>query len=183
MTDEQEISLVPAPGGWAEVTWHATSTAYVRFGLNPDRKTWHIAELRMLKPTSEAIRSLPLGRIEAAANATSGSLALAVFHTQKPPADLEAHFRKERARQKKTATAGRFILERPTGRRLDDGFYARVAHAYREAAGKGLNPRQTLARDTGSAPDTVARWIGEARRRGFLPPGQPGKVTAWETKQ
>jgi hypothetical protein len=24
----------------------------------------------------------------------------------------------------------------------------------------------------------VNRWIGEARRRGHLPPGEPGKVTA-----
>ena len=50
--------------------------------------------------------------------------------------------------------------------------------AYRDALKLGLNPRPTLARDTHSAVDTVARWFGEARRRGYLPPTTPGKKRA-----
>ncbi len=67
-------------------------------------------------------------------------------------------------------------LERPAGKRLDDDFYKRVADAYQGALTELLNPRQTLARDSGSAPDTVARWVKEARRRGYLPETTPGRV-------
>jgi hypothetical protein len=71
----------------------------------------------------------------------------------------------------------RLRLARPKGNKLDD-FYKQVAIAYRGAIAEGMNPRQALAQDTGSKPDSVARWVREARRRGYLRPTQPGKATA-----
>lgn len=71
----------------------------------------------------------------------------------------------------------RYRLKRPAGRRLGDRFYANVARAYRDAVARMLNPRQTIAADTGVADATVAAWVMEARRRGHLPPAEPGKVS------
>ena len=176
MEDARQITIIPGPGGWADIDWRPDTETYVRFALNPDHKTVRIVDLRMPLPTTEALRSLPLARIETAANAGAiVMLAFAMQHTQDPPADVPDFFRKNRKRHEKSTAAGRFILERPEGRRLDDGFYIRVAKAYSDALARGLNPRPTLARDTQSAVDTVARWIGEARRRGYLPPTTPGK--------
>jgi hypothetical protein len=39
-------------------------------------------------------------------------------------------------------------------------------------------PRKTIVADTGAADATVAAWIMQARKRGFLPPAEPGKVSA-----
>jgi hypothetical protein len=36
----------------------------------------------------------------------------------------------------------------------------------------------TLAADSDTPPGTVDRWIAEARRRGYLPLGEPGKMSA-----
>jgi hypothetical protein len=41
-----------------------------------------------------------------------------------------------------------------------------------------MNPGKTLAEDTGTPQGTVNRWIAGARVRGYLPPGEPGKVSA-----
>jgi hypothetical protein len=73
---------------------------------------------------------------------------------------------------------GPLKLTRPAKRRLPDEFYYDVSIAYTDAVEAGLNPRKTLAADSGAPADTVARWVGEARKRGHLPPGEPGKVTA-----
>jgi hypothetical protein len=151
----------------------------VQVALESSSRVRGLPSCRLVDPTSETLLSLPLARIETAANAHGVvAVGLALGHTEEPPADLPRHFRRSRRHAAASEAAGRFVVERPEGRRLDDGFYVRVAKAYRDAAELGLNPRQELARDSGAAPDTVARWVSEARRRGYLPPGRPGKVTA-----
>ena len=67
--------------------------------------------------------------------------------------------------------AGRFLLERPEGRRLDDAFYSRVAEAYRQAAAMFLNPRQTLARDSVRRRD--GRPLGRRGAPSWLPRTRP----------
>ena len=178
MTDEPRVSLLQGQAGWAEVTWPPDHLAHVLFALNDDKKTVRVAELILKEPTADALRSFPLARIEAAADAGGFMLGFAMTYTNPKPPDLDEHFRKIKKQQASNKKAGRFTLERPEGRFLDDGFYIRVAKAYREAVALGLSPRKTLAKDSHSATDTVARWVGEARRRGFLPPGRPGKITA-----
>lgn len=137
-----------------------------------------VDEVALKNPTSDALRSFPLARIEAAADAGGFMLGFAMTYNNPKPPDLDKHFQKIKRQASSNKSAGRFVLEWPEGRFLDNGFYIRVAKAYREAVALGLNPRQTLAKDSHSATDTVARWVGEARRRGYLPPGRPGKVTA-----
>lgn len=74
--------------------------------------------------------------------------------------------------------AGPVKLERPATRRLTPEFYRAVARAYTHAVKAGRNPRKALAEASDTPADTVARWIREARRRGYLPPAEPGKVSA-----
>ena len=71
----------------------------------------------------------------------------------------------------------RYRLQRPTTRRLGDDFYRLVAKAYTDALAWGLNPRKTLALDSETPADTVARWIRKAREKGFLTAAEPGKAS------
>ena len=75
------------------------------------------------------------------------------------------------------AGPGREPLTRPDGRD-PEGFYARVAVAYRDYTLhlRGRAPAIEIAREAGVPVGTVHGWIREARRRGFLPPGRKGKA-------
>jgi hypothetical protein len=95
-------------------------------------------------------------------------------HADDTPVDLDVYF--STAAQIRGERFQRFRLERPAKRRLDDDFYISVARAYADAVFAGLNPRKTLALDSDTPADTVARWIREARRRRHLSPGEPGKA-------
>jgi hypothetical protein len=75
----------------------------------------------------------------------------------------------------RSAKATRAPLTRPDGRD-PDGFYARVADAYREYAPHTRAAAAEIAREANVPVTTVHRWIGEARRRGFLPPARKGKA-------
>jgi hypothetical protein len=170
------IAFLVGKGGWTQVGWEGR-TDLVRFALNPDKKTWRIDDVQLHEPTGETFRSFPFARIESAANAHSiVALGLAIGHTQKPPRDIASMFRGQ-----KPVPLNRLRLKRPQGRRLDASFYKQVALAYKGALAEGLKPRQTLARDSGAAPDTVARWIATARsdEYGYLPKTTPGKASAY----
>jgi transposase-like protein len=170
-------------GGWTEVSLGADVIAYVRFVPKKAAQGWRIAEVRVIDPSPDALRRIPLARIETAANANKLlQVRLAAANSQPPPPDVPGYFRQHHSKRRRANGEERFTLERPKGRHLDDSFYQQVARAYREAVAAGRNPRQTLARDTGAAPDTVARWVGEARRRGHLPPTTQGKVAAQATE-
>ena len=171
---QNRITITPGPAGWVEAEVRDT-TLYARF--TRDGKSWKMAELRLYEPASDVLRTIPLARVQSAANATLTAVGLSILKNQPEPSDIRKWFAKEKRRAQAHRDAGRFILERPDSRKLDDPFYARVAEAYRQAVALGLNPRQTLAHDSDAAPDTVARWIGESRRRGFLAAGRPGRVT------
>jgi hypothetical protein len=155
-----------------------------------DEKYWRVAEVRVLDPTPAALRTFPLIRIEHAANADGVlALALAIRRFEEEPADLPSWFRSnvepipERLVDRvyewfeRPSSEDRFRLRRPAGRNLGDGFYREVARAYTAAVAAGLNPRKALAEDAATPADTVARWTAEVRRRGYLPPAKPGRVT------
>lgn len=69
-----------------------------------------------------------------------------------------------------------FRLEVPTGRDHGDDFYSAAALSYAEAARWFRGPAGVLAEANKVPVSTVHRWVKEARRRGFLPPGAPGKA-------
>lgn len=175
------LEVIPGPGGWARVTWKQGQpgevVAYVRFTVEQPALTLAVAELRVIEPWVRRHRELPLSRVENAVNADANTRFHIVKDSERPaPRDLDEYFT-TKAQIGGRRVEPRYKLERPAARRLDDDFYAAVGRAYAEAVAEGLNPRKTLAADSGTPADTVARWIAETRRRGHLSPGEPGKAS------
>jgi hypothetical protein len=161
------MKTIPAPiEQWTHVEWDG-GDARVLVARGKDGRL-AIAAIAVGDPTPEKLRRVPLGRIENALRvldeSVPGGTDLLRF-----PGTMSIGSR---------SPGRRYKLKRPAGRRLDDAFYANVARAYREAVGRGLEPRKTIVADTGAADATVARWVGDARKRGYLPPAEPGKVSA-----
>jgi hypothetical protein len=145
-----------------------------------------LAELRIIgEPTSDLLRAIPVGRIEAAANAQ-----LTVVDDAISP-------RSPRPRRRRRGPAGSALLpedqgweepERPAAatasgpargarpRGRPDEFYAEVADTYRQLAQSSRRPAGDMAARYEVPVTTVHRWVKEARRRGFLAPGRPGKA-------
>jgi hypothetical protein len=67
-------------------------------------------------------------------------------------------------------------LEVPDTRPYPDGFYASVARRYIDALMFGGTPAKLIAEANDIPLNTVHRWVGEARKRGHLPPGRKGKA-------
>lgn len=136
-----------------------------------------LAELRIVgEPTSELLRSIPIGRIEAAANAQ-----LTFVDDSLAPAPLRRHRRSARPRFDANDTGWDQPVAGPAGRRKrsagrPDRFYADVAATYRELAQTSRRPAVELAARHDVPVTTAHRWIKEARRRGHLAPGRPGKA-------
>ena len=57
-----------------------------------------------------------------------------------------------------------------------DVFYREVADVYLDLAQASHRPASDIAAQHGVPVSTAHRWVKEARRRGFLPPGRPGKT-------
>ncbi|MFI5915642.1 hypothetical protein [Dactylosporangium sp. NPDC051541] len=131
-------------------------------------------------PSAELLRAIPVGRIEAAANAQlaaddfAGSTAPVVSLREAPAgppvaADIGWEM---------VEPAFAFVRAAPEGVRLrgrPDVFYRQVADVYLEYAQASPRPACDLADQHGVPVSTAHRWVKEARRRGFLPPGRPGK--------
>lgn len=54
--------------------------------------------------------------------------------------------------------------------RLNDDFYRLIGAEYEAHRQAGGHPGKELAAKYHVDPGTVSRWVGEARRRGHLPP-------------
>jgi hypothetical protein len=124
----------------------------VRFAERNGR--YHVEELRLLGGVSaERLRSIPLGRIEAAGNALlhgSGGARLGV------PARIPQELRSSAVRG------------------YPDRFYEAVAAAYHTLAAMTPKPVVALAEANEVPVTTAQRWVREARVRGMLPPGRQG---------
>jgi len=118
----------------------------------------HVVDLHVEGIVSaEVLRSIPIGRIEAAANGQLHASA-----PDRPPRRTNATIA---ARLRTNAVRG-----------YPDAFYDAVASAYRALATSSARPVADLA-DANDVPVTTAqRWVKEARRRGLLAPGRPGKA-------
>ena len=179
MTKERaltRLTLTPATvmdrEGWVEASWSradgSTGRANAVFRRGKDQ-SWYLAFLLVAHPKAAELRDVPLTRIETAANADP---AIREWMQRAITEDMfTRHVRRVLASKRPR-------LERPAARRpLPDQFFKEVAAAYRGAVADGLSPSKTLAEDANTPPGTVNRWIAEARRRGYLPKGEPGKVT------
>jgi hypothetical protein len=138
--------------GW--FVWLEDPTVHVRVEEGGDGRI-RLTGLQLDAPvTAERLRSVPVGRIEAAANADLHSSAPS---TRRPKAKISASMRSN-------AVQG-----------YPDAFYDAVASVYRHLAATSRRPVVELAEANGVPPTTAQRWIKEARRRGLLAPGHRGK--------
>jgi hypothetical protein len=119
----------------------------VRVGEGDDGRL-HLVEMHLDGVLSaEALRSIPVGRIEAAANAQLHRTATEAGGEVDVPAGAPSTLPDD---LRDTAVPG-----------YPDAFYVAVAD---------------LARDNAVPVTTAQRWVKEARRRGMLGPGRPGKA-------
>jgi hypothetical protein len=183
--------LFPIDSDWCE--WRQDpplpGTVLVRVAADPGGRLV-LTGLRIDgAPSAELLRSIPVGRIEAAANAQLTIVGDAV--TAVPPARRPGHRRRAPnpdGRGWETSDPSRAAI-RPatqpvqrgiagvaavTGRGRPDSFYQEVAHTYLDLAQASIRPVAELAEANGVPVTTAHRWIKEARRRRFLPPGRPG---------
>ena len=103
--------------------------------------------------SAEHLRSVPLGRIEAAANA--------LFHGNPSPSPTKAKIAPH--------------LRANAVRGYPESFYDAVAGGYRALVASSSRPIADLAEANEVPLTTAQRWVREARRRGKLPPGRSGK--------
>jgi hypothetical protein len=138
--------------GW--FAWLDDPTIKVRVEEGGDGRI-HLSGLRLDGEISAgSLRSVPVGRIEAAANA---ELRAAPPRTKRPQAQLSASLRSN-------AVQG-----------YPDAFYDAIASTYRHLAGVSPRPVVDIAEANGVPVTTAQRWVKEARRRGLLSPGHRGK--------
>jgi hypothetical protein len=140
---------------WVDET-PAPVAVHVRFEARDDGRL-RLVGLQIEGPVSaETLRSVPVGRIEAAANAQ-------LAH------GLVAPKRKVNARIPET-------FRDNAVRGYPDAFYDSVATAYRSLVANTSRPVSELAYANDVPVTTAQRWVKEARRRGLLAPGHPGKA-------
>jgi hypothetical protein len=135
--------------------------------------------------TTEKLRSIPVAHIETLAN-TNPDFRPHVAGTEQHEIGkafeqvvqqgnrvlLNAAHRKVSEHHE---TLNREPLTRPDGSN-PDGFYRRVADAYRDVVQTTPKVAKALADEAGVPVGTVHRWILEARRRGFLPAARQGRA-------
>jgi hypothetical protein len=128
---------------------------------------------------TEALRAIPLGRIEAAANAQLGGWGDdptvsedLVRRPTRPPVRTGESWDQEAA---VPVPADAVVGQRPH-RGRPDAFYAELADEYRALVAVTGRPAVEIAQRRDVPISTAHRWIKEARRRRLLPPGRPGKA-------
>jgi hypothetical protein len=102
--------------------------------------------------TSEQLRRVPMGRIDAMVN------------------NADALARRSWSR----TAPGDLTLDVPTTRRYPNAFYERLAAMYRTLSASGMPPAPNIAAANNVPVTTVHRWVAEARRRGVLGPARRG---------
>lgn len=144
-----------------------------------DAGRWVVSDLYLHGPalTANVLREISLARMEAWENAkilpevrvTDSDEGLTV-------AELRQRAQAAPVSQREAAAIRPpEPITRPDGSD-PDGFYRRVATAYRRYAIETKAPARAIAEEAQVPVTTVHRWVREARIRGFLLPGRKGKV-------
>jgi len=153
--------LKPVEDGWYEWTDTPTGTRLLVSLVEADDGRYHVDGLQITGPLSaELLRSIPLGRIEASANALLHGSGAGSGGRQRPRANA-------RIADSLRANA---VQGYP------DSFYDAVASAYRTLVSTSSRPIAELAAANEVPITTAQRWVREARSRGKLPPGRRGKA-------
>jgi hypothetical protein len=173
------LEFTVGPGGWLQAMIFAGDgqlESVVAVRLERVGGEWlPDGALYVLPLEPEVLRVLPLRRIVAAVAASEPlQQALAARIDEEVPVVGSVKFRQKLSGYSHPELPR---LTRPAGRNLSDDFYAAVADRYREAVGRGLNPRSAIAAAADVSNDVAGRWVREARKRGLLAATEPGKVS------
>jgi hypothetical protein len=163
--DPDAWAIARTAGDWLYAENGHGDNVYVRFRLN-DRGRMEPVELRLEgeRPIdSTMLRQLPLTRLENHANWRPHEVRNPTSDPQPLAGAPLAPYRR-----------GPELLKIPPGAK-PDWFYERLAVAYSNLALRSNRPAVLLAERNEVPVTTVHRWVKEARRRGFLPPGQKGR--------
>lgn len=148
--------LLPLGDGWFQWAEAPDDVEVTVLLEEADDGRHHITTVQISgRVAADVLRGIPIGRIEAAANAA--------IHTGRTQRTGQARI-PERYRDA-TGAHG-----------YPDGLYDAVASAYRMLAASSPRPVAELAAANDIPLSTAQRWVREARRRGKLPPGRPGKA-------
>jgi hypothetical protein len=128
--------------------------------------------------TTDKLRSIPLGHIEALATTDPEFTPYVNGTPQGAMDEVVSAFRHQANRRlidRANRRKPRKPLPRPDGSN-PDAFYRQVADGYRDALKDTNKVAKVLAEEADVPVVTVHRWILEARRRGFLPRARKGRV-------
>jgi hypothetical protein len=163
--DPDAWAIARTAGDWLYAENGHGDRVHVRFRLN-DRGRMEPVELRLdgERPIdSTTLRQLPLTNLEGYANAFPNEVRNPTPDPRPVAGPLIAPHRR-----------GAALGEIPPGAK-PDWFYQRLAALYSNLALRSNRPAVLLAERNEVPVTTVHRWVKEARRRGFLPPGQKGR--------
>lgn len=139
--------------------------------------------------TPASVRCISIGRLEAEINLASSSGELhasdvptlaAIYSAAKDEraGTPEPTLAELRARKPTTrAITPRPRLTRPIEDETPARFSQRIALAYHDHASRTKTVAKALAEEAGVPVATANRWIGEARRAGYLPNSRKGKTS------
>jgi len=183
---EDRYHLIIGREGWAYVLTPDLPYADVWLRLEREEEGRYVISSLHIEGAVDGplIRSLPLSRLEAAANGPRLDQAIQWLIKEGLPVGpglwpdaaerdelLESpRITRNRAPRLKLHVPGEGVARKP------DDFYRRVAQSYSWLAARTPRPAAELAERNDVPVTTVHRWVKEARRRGLLGPGRPGRA-------
>lgn len=177
------VEICYGNGGWVRVTSESLplpGPLYLR--LQPDQwGRWRTTELfldfRSEQITGRLLRELPLGWLESAILAEGGDVPSWRSKVNEPSMDLSRAAENFADGDAICRTPDRdTTLDPPPYGRLTDEWLQHLARAYNAAVNRREKPNVSLSAQAGVSLRTVQQWTYQARKRGFLPPGQPGRA-------
>lgn len=186
-------TLYVTAGGWVKcVDDDSERAVYLQLrpsDRDPSKLSTHTAVMQSDKPISvHAWSQVPFAMIETLISHSPDARALVdTPHEGDPVAGLEEHFaahphpsKAVRLSYAEAMPAAPEPGEQPPPlrrpQRITDDFLREVAAQYRWLSTAGELPGPAMAEQTGAPVRTVQRWVYDARKRGFLPPGRPGRA-------
>jgi len=135
----------------------------VRFSIEVDDKLGADIPPEQRLVTAQLVRSIPVGSLIEETRQRTGRDAASIAEAYHSAGDIESA-------QQERELAEQFRARRAEGHRprLGNDHYRAVAEVYASAWRSGSAPTQSIERYFDVPHSTAARWVQEARRRGFL---------------
>jgi hypothetical protein len=160
--------------GWVAYTAPGKRYAtrvHVSYKPGPGRWVVDGVQFADFRVTARDLRDFPLGKIEVWINQLAQQGLVAMIDAKRPELSDTPHF----AITDDTATWTPKLPPAPAKGPKGDDFYRFIGEVYGKAAMVSTRPAAELAKVWEVPVTTVHRWIREARRRGHLPPAEPGR--------